>query len=174
MLPGKLHLCWINDTAALRKKSCLRNWNRESKRTFWMSHVPVRPVLHYGRTFLVHLALTCVVLRALLPVGFMADFGAAAKGEFKVVICSAYGPKTIDLDLGPGPAHDPNSQAAQGDLCPFGMSPAAAPLPEPLAIAIRYERTRDAAAAPAALVLVPFSTGPPVGSRAPPAQHPSA
>lgn len=139
-----------------------------------MSHVNVTPVLHYGRALLVRLALACVVLRALLPAGFMADLGAAAKGEFKVVICSASGTKTINLDLGPGAAHDPNGQSSQGDICPFGMSPAAAPLPEPIAIALTYKRTPKTVTAPAALVLVPFSTGPPVGSRAPPAKHPIA
>jgi hypothetical protein len=139
-----------------------------------MSQQIATPVLHYGRAILVRLALACVVLRALLPVGFMADLPAAANGQFKVVICSAYGTKTVDFDLGLPPAHAPEGQTAQSDPCPFGMSPAAAPLPEPLAVAMRSAVTTEPVRGRSAHVSLPFSTGPPVGSRAPPAIHPIA
>ena len=133
-------------------------------------------VLLRARAVLAHVALACVVLRALLPVGYMADLQAAAHGEFKVVICSANGPKTINLDsdLGLPPVHAPGSSTAQDDLCPFGTNPAAAPLPAPLAIAVRHERVVQSVAVRTAVQAGHFIPGPPVGSRAPPVAHPIA
>ncbi|MBS0239354.1 MAG: hypothetical protein JSR89_13100 [Proteobacteria bacterium] len=37
-------------------------------------------------------------LRALIPVGYMPDFGSLAEGKLKVVICTGAGSKTIVLD----------------------------------------------------------------------------
>jgi hypothetical protein len=139
-----------------------------------MSKLTAVPVLQYARAILARLALACVVLRALVPAGFMADLPAAANGQFKVVICSAYGTKTLDLDLGLPPAHTPGGQATQDEPCPFGMSPAAGPLPTPLVVAMRYARAPETVQTRASHVHVPFSTGPPLGSRAPPAVHPIA
>lgn len=139
-----------------------------------MPTLPALPVLRYARALLARLALMCVVLRALVPVGFMADLPAAANGQFKIVICSAYGTRTVDLDLGLAPAHAPDKQSAKSDPCPFGMSPAAAPLPAPLAVAMRQARTPEPVKTRTSPVSVPFSTGPPLGSRAPPVLHPIA
>ena len=139
-----------------------------------MLKLPVMPGLNYGRAILVRLALVCVLLRALIPPGFMADLPAAANGQFKVVICSAYGAKTIDLDLGLTPAHEQDRKASHEADCPFGMSPVAAPLPEPLAITLRLEPILSAMLTHTELARIPYSTGPPVGSRAPPLTHPIA
>ena len=68
---------------------------------------------------LTRLLVCCVLLRALVPVGFMPDL-AAGDGVFTIVICTADGFSTIDVDANGdpiGPDHEPDGEAK--DHCPF-------------------------------------------------------
>lgn len=68
------------------------------------------------RSPLVWLALLALFVRASVAPGFMPDFEAAARGEFKIVICSAGGLKTISLDAD---GHPVTPQSDASDLCEF-------------------------------------------------------
>jgi hypothetical protein len=68
-----------------------------------------------ARTAFVHLALVAMVLRALLPAGWMPNPGAGAP----LVICSVHG--TLFTDSRPGSAkHAPaQDDSHRQDVCPF-------------------------------------------------------
>ena len=119
------------------------------------------------KQWVANLLLIALMLRALVPVGYMPDFAAAAKGEYKVVICSAAGSKTISLDADgiPVPA-DPSEQHDQP--CAFaGVLAFAGPALEALTIsppatALDIGVPRQSAELP------PARAGPVLGSRGPP------
>jgi hypothetical protein len=75
-----------------------------------------------------------LMLRAVIPVGYMPDMAALQKGELKLQICSGMGVKTITLpqDDAPQPKHDGKEKLAH---CPFGAAPSLAVLPEAAVIA---------------------------------------
>jgi hypothetical protein len=126
---------------------------------------------HFARrphgTWLGQLLLACLFLRALIPQGFMPDFGASADDAFKMVICSASGSKVIAFDADGGPADAP--QLAHHDqpcvfsgLCPFALNTVAAnELPAPIFVVIAHPQ-------PSRFLLPPARAGPLLGSRAPP------
>jgi len=67
------------------------------------------------------LGVIAVLIRGLIAPGLMPDVQAAAEGDFRLVICSAGGLKTVALDAeGDKPAPD-HQQAAE--LCPFTALP---------------------------------------------------
>jgi hypothetical protein len=80
------------------------------------------------------LAMLAVIVRCVIAPGLMPDVRAAAQGEFKLVICSAGGAKTIPVDNGGDPA---SGDADAHALCPFAAfahlatieTPAAPPAP---------------------------------------------
>lgn len=118
------------------------------------------------------LAFLAILLRALVPTGYMPDARALHDGRLEVTFCSAAGDlSTLKIALSPdgkrgGAGH---SSADTGAQCPFGLlahvTPAPAAQTAPLALAISR-----AAPFPPARVAVPVqpAQGPPLGSRAPP------
>lgn len=62
----------------------------------------------------------CVLLRALVPVGFMPDLAAAREGVFTIVICTADGLSAFAVNARGepvGPDHERDADAK--DHCPF-------------------------------------------------------
>ena len=119
------------------------------------------------RGWIVRLLLAAVLLRALIPVGYMPDFGAAAKGVFKVVICSANGFKSVVVDKDGHKIPD-HSDSTQDQPCAFsGIAVAALPSIEAgPQIAPEFA---DASFIPRlAIDLPPSRAGPPLGSRGAP------
>lgn len=118
------------------------------------------------------LAFLAILLRALVPTGYMPDARALHDGRLEVTFCSAAGDlATLKIALSPddkrgGAGH---SSADTGAQCPFGLlahvTPAPAAQTAPLALAVSR-----AAPFPPARVAVPVqpAQGPPLGSRAPP------
>lgn len=118
------------------------------------------------------LAFLAILLRALVPTGYMPDAHALHDGRLEVTFCSAAGDlSTLKIALSPdgkrgGAGH---SSADTGAQCPFGLlahvTPAPAAQTAPLALAVSR-----AAPFPPARVAVPVqpAQGPPLGSRAPP------
>lgn len=107
------------------------------------------------------------LLRAIIPVGYMPDFGAAARGVFKVVICTASGSKMVPFD---GETQkDPKGHPDKHDQpCAFsGLGAVAfltlgneAPLPPDFVTPVLIPHL--------AVSLPPARAGPPLGSRGPP------
>jgi hypothetical protein len=119
------------------------------------------------RHWLSQVVLFAFVCRALIPVGFMPDFTGAAKGVYRVVICTGYGPQSIDLDSN-GKKIPSKHGTSQHQPCAFSTSATVASLnlPDvnvaPLGIVAEVVATRTFEALP------PARAGPAVGSRAPP------
>ncbi|WP_336234923.1 DUF2946 family protein [Achromobacter dolens] len=118
------------------------------------------------------LAFLALLLRALVPTGYMPDARALHDGRLEVTFCSAAGDlSTLKIALSPDGKHGGagNSGADTGAQCPFGLlahvTPAPAAQTTPLALAISR-----AAPFPPASVATPVqpAQGPPLGSRAPP------
>lgn len=78
-------------------------------------------------------------LRALVPVGYMPDFGSLAEGTLEVVICTGVGSKTIVLDDAGKPV--PSKHTGKVDHpCAFtGMAAAAAPAADLELVAQGYD-----------------------------------
>lgn len=125
-----------------------------------------------AKGWMIRLLLAVVVLRALIPVGFMPDFGAAANGVFKVVICTASGTQLVALDADGQPIKGvPSSdQKAQhhDEPCAFAglVTVAAAPIDTPHIII--PQRDAGVTIVAADVTLPPARAGPPLGSRGPP------
>ncbi|MEB6660308.1 DUF2946 family protein [Achromobacter ruhlandii] len=127
------------------------------------------------------LAFLALLLRAVVPAGYMPDTRALHDGRIEVTFCSAAGDlSTLRLALAPAGKGDAgagkgdagagaHSNADTGAQCPFGLlahvTPASASPTTPLALA--SGRPAPAASAPLALPVQP-AQGPPLGSRAPP------
>lgn len=120
------------------------------------------------RHWAARLLVVCLLLRALIPLGFMPDFSAAANGTFKVVICSATGAKTVTLGPDGNPVHNPAKSNAH-DACPFGAAPLAAAPPSFGAVAQPVEFASAQTVRPYNDVIEVWRAGPALGSRAPPA-----
>lgn len=111
--------------------------------------------------------LVCMMLRALVPAGYMPDFAAAAQGTFKVVICTSEGIRTVTVALSSEPQHKQDSGKSH-DLCPFGAAPATGTLPAPAVAAVPAILASLEAPIPAHDVILVWKSGPALGSRAPP------
>jgi hypothetical protein len=119
------------------------------------------------RWWVAHLLLVAFALRAIIPIGYMPDFSAAAKGVFKVVICSQMGTKTISLDANGKPI--PGQQGDHHDQpCAFtGMAAVAIPAMD--AIPLSTPAFDVSPLIPRlAVQLPPARAGPQLGSRGPP------
>lgn len=81
-----------------------------------------------ARSSLLTLALCAMVLRALLPVGWMPDPGGMADGP--LVICTMHGAHHISP--GHRPAHSPDEH---GSICPFAAAAHFAPPQMAVAVA---------------------------------------
>ncbi len=107
------------------------------------------------------------VARALIPVGYMPDFSAATKGVFKVVICSAFGAKTVALDADGTPIPHPKGDQHEQPCAFTGM--AAVSLPVADAMPVEARDFQVLAVIPRlAVQLPPARAGPQLGSRGPP------
>lgn len=86
--------------------------------------------------------LCAFVLRALIPVGYMPDFGSLNRGALKVVICTGAGSKTLVLDATGDPV--PSRQTRKVDHpCAFtGIAAAVASFANLEFIAQRYSSHR--------------------------------
>ncbi len=120
------------------------------------------------------LAFLALLLRAVVPTGYMPDARALHDGRLEVTFCSAAGDlSTFKIALSPNGKSDDGAgehrSAETGAQCPFGLlahvTPAPTPYVAPLALAV----SRLAPPAPARPTLpVQPAQGPPLGSRAPP------
>ncbi|WP_119168678.1 DUF2946 family protein [Algihabitans albus] len=62
----------------------------------------------------------CLLLRAMIPVGFMPDLAAARDGVFTLVICTGNGLSTIELDANGDPVDpDDRHEAEAQSHCTF-------------------------------------------------------
>ena len=121
------------------------------------------------RSFAAQLTLALFALRALVPVGYMPDFAAAADGQVRIVICTGFGSKSILVDEAGNPVADQDdSQPGYGD-CPFGTASGAAFLtPEPAVAPVHAGLAKGFVPPAGAQALPPPAQGPPLGQRAPP------
>ncbi len=121
------------------------------------------------------LAFLAVLLRAVVPTGYMPDAHALQDGRLEVTFCSAAGdlstfrialPRADRTTDGSGE----HRNADTGAQCPFGLlahvTPAPTPYVAPLALSAGRHAPRPAPT-PEALPVQP-AQGPPLGSRAPP------
>lgn len=117
------------------------------------------------------LLVLAMMLRALIPAGYMPDAAALRDGRVLITFCTVgSGISTAPLDLGD---HDGNAAHQDGaaSACPFGILAQQA-FDMPLAAtAVAPAVALVAWSAPFALnpaLLAPQPPGPPLGSRAPP------
>lgn len=119
------------------------------------------------REWLGGLLLVALVIRALVPLGFMPDIRALGNGDIKIVICTADGAKSVSVD--PDGQPRPDKGASSHDFaCAFG---------KPVALAIPSQEMPELNG-PAAVSRWATSlsnahpavsrSGPPLGSRGPP------
>lgn len=118
-------------------------------------------------SWLARLLVATVVLRALVPVGFMPDLSRLASGTIQLVICTGTGSKLVTLDENGKPV--PAKSSAHADqACPFAGSVLTA-LPQHGGLALSHPQAPAAAdLGDLATVLPPARAGPPLGSRGPP------
>lgn len=126
---------------------------------------------HMGLRRSVPVILAAVMLmRAMIPVGFMPDLSAAGQGRFGIAICTGDGARTIpfDHDGGANPAHVPQHGNRGFDLCAFALAMAGTLIVLGLILGVfQFEPSR--AFSPPPVKHIPFASG--VGSlgpRAPP------
>lgn len=116
------------------------------------------------------LALFLFALRSLVPPGFMPDPDALRSGHFDMTFCTAQGAVNVPVDLSASHGKSGMPATAAAD-CPFGLAgnhtfvpPAPAPALLVLVLAERILYRFGGS-------ILPFrhASGPPLGSRAPPA-----
>jgi hypothetical protein len=76
--------------------------------------------LHETRKAFAWVVMLAFLVRAIIPVGFMPDMDAAAKGIFKISICSMQGARNILVDAGGQPVKDHPAKKQADTFCPFG------------------------------------------------------
>ena len=117
------------------------------------------------RRLLACFTIVLFALRVLVPAGFMPNLGSLGAGHLDLVLCTAQGATPAVPDSGAPVA----PQRSPGADCPFGMALAKSLLaPVVPALPQRVARADLVMSAQIAADLVPFSHGPPLGSRAPP------
>ncbi len=80
------------------------------------------------------LGVLAVLIRCVIPPGVMPDLAAAAKGEFKLVICTSGG--AMSLDAGHGSHPQPGRHhGGGGDLCPYAAAGYVATIADPIVLA---------------------------------------
>lgn len=105
-------------------------------------------------------------IRAILPFGYMPDPSAAAKGEFKVVVCTSSGAKVIDAGSSGGPLN--NHAPTKHEVCAFSGLSQAVDVPEQAVYPQILAGLSATAPLPVHFELPPSFMGPSLGSRAPP------
>lgn len=119
------------------------------------------------RTRIAGLLVVTFALRAIIPVGYMPDFGALSKGVLSVTICTTQGLKTISVDADgktlPGKKHQD-----QNHPCAFaGIAQVAISVGEIALSLTSYDDAEDQIP-DLAVTLPPLRAGPALGSRGPP------
>lgn len=119
------------------------------------------------RQWVVHVLLLALMLRVIVPAGYMPDFSAASDGMFKVVICTANGMQTVSLDEDGQPVPDQSTGHVDQPCAFSGLAAVALPTAETFEpISLTFEAAVLARHSEPEL---PVSVrGPPLGSRAPP------
>jgi hypothetical protein len=116
----------------------------------------------------VHIALAAMMLRALLPAGWMP---AAIAGGAPLVVCTMDGP--VSLVLGPGGKplkHQPSQDDARHhEMCPFAAAPHLASPSTVAGVALPAHVTFASFDVSHAALLAPQSRHSPQSPRAPPA-----
>jgi hypothetical protein len=119
------------------------------------------------RVWLGHALLVAFVLKALIPAGFMPDFSGRDGQSFKIVICTASGPKLVDAN-GSGDDHPEPLTKHAGEPCAVGAL-ASLIAPELAAAAVVPAGVDAVASIPLmAFAVPPARAGPAHGPRAPP------
>jgi hypothetical protein len=103
----------------------------------------VHPRFQPARTLLAHVALAVMLLRALLPTGWMPSTGP--QGSVELVVCSVSGPVLSPADLAaPSKPSKSGDSHSSDQECPFAAAPhfaAAAslvPLAQPVPAVVRF------------------------------------
>jgi Protein of unknown function (DUF2946) len=91
-----------------------------------------------SRKLLKILLASALLLRSLVPVGFMLDPAQAGEGQFAVIICSAGGTYTITLDADGDPV-PPTNDVTDHSTCPFSTAATLATLSEPPSLAVEFD-----------------------------------
>jgi hypothetical protein len=87
----------------------------------------------FARLTVIHLALAAMMLRALLPAGWMPSASAASF----ITICTMDGISKIALDANGKPVKNtPAQDGARHDICPFAAAPHFATTPPALAVSV--------------------------------------
>jgi hypothetical protein len=77
---------------------------------------PLRHYLRDRRHFAMAIIMLALLMRLLLPTGFMPDVSA---GKITIALCTGHGPATIDI-AAPAGGHHGEGQPAKHDMpCPF-------------------------------------------------------
>jgi hypothetical protein len=123
----------------------------------------------FARLAVIHLALAALMLRALLPAGWMPSASASA-GSF-ITICTMDGFAKIALGADGQPLkHTPAPDDGRShDVCPFAAAPHFATAPPPLAISTPYTVAAFAQAPRAFFAARAIAHYAPQSPRAPPA-----
>lgn len=108
------------------------------------------------------------LLRAIVPAGFMPDLSALADGRLTVVVCTASGPQTIELDANTEPANETPAIPSAGDFCPFGFTTQQALAVLASVVEVAIPHAADTPAITTSSGSRADAVGPPLGSRAPP------
>ncbi len=118
------------------------------------------------------LCLTVVsfLFRSFIPAGYMPDLSGAQGRAFSITLCTLGGVQIQQVDVSDGPAKSLSGDSIGGQVCPYGLVASQALIPgqdEPLFAGAIAHRPLVLAAVHQALPPLP-SSGPPLGSRAPP------
>ncbi len=119
------------------------------------------------RVSVVRVLLAAVLLRALIPIGFMPDLSGLSSGELKIVICKAGGSEVLIVNDDGSPANHDASGHGDGP-CAFAGIAAATPADLPGIVTPTFDVRSRQSLPLLAVVLPQVRAGPPLGSRAPP------
>lgn len=111
-----------------------------------------------------------MLLRAMIPAGFMPDLSAAGLGRFEIVICTGEGARTIPVD--PDGAASPDHGSPRGDHgfepCAFALAMAGALVVLGFIVTLSFYRPSRAFVPPSIERLAFACAAGALGPRAPP------
>ena len=111
-----------------------------------------------------------MIVRGLIPAGYMPDFRDPEAGGFRVVICSAWASRTITIDLpdASAPPHGADSHGTETDRCPCAVAATVVFAPPNGAILGPVFRSAQADIPVSSNTAVSLVSAGPLGPRAPP------
>src|SRR3546814_864112 len=124
-----------------------------------------------GRQLLLWLTVAAFAFRAFMPVGFMPDVKALQSGKLVLTLCTAGGGTAFTtLDLSDDADNSTGQKLSSADSCPFGLIASLAMISAPPMPVLPAVQAPDKPSTVYFLALPPLAKqGPPLGSRAPPA-----